>query len=570
VKQFEVASLIIFGLVPTLLNVHRANLVENTDSLKNLKLMQQEDLKPSNKGNSTTDENEKANGSNSPSLDKVRNNWTFSESTPEERTLCNNRFSAKISSKAKESKNIRVQIRAFLADNCGIVLPVQYNDYKHQKDELLEGFEEFEELAKSVYKIAPPIGVYAIFDDGKEQKSQMIGAKYSRHRLDPVWIYRKSQLIRKTWREYLNETKIHREFRPCHLVLTVPHKNGEFAESEFYAKELVKCFNQLRKRVVWKDSIKGGEYGVEVKKSKKNGLHIHIHSLCFIEWNTNLKILREDLKKAWKRVCKVPPEDHIMLHLETLYFFDSEMETYKAVSGVEEKLDEFGEFEYSEIKEEKQRRKKVYLERNSPDEDYLRGVMECIKYHFKMDDLYVSDSEGNVLKNGGGFPIVDVILVNDILMNSKGLRFYSKFGICYGEDLLNYDKKVEAEETDEEAAEVEMGDLDKMANNLVNPLTLSESSGNDFSIQIAHCSEVKHNPKSDEYFPLEPKIRGLGGFFECSQQLSPKEIMRYLATNKVKEVLSYEGFQAFNDSFGFDSIREEYLANVININPKKS
>lgn len=501
---------------------------------------------------------------NAPSLDKVRSNWAFFESTPEERVKANNRFSYKISQKSKELKNIRIQVRAFLKNQMGIELPLSYEEFKGGKNSLLEGFEEFEELASSVYKMASPKGIYAVFEDGKEQKSQLIGCHYSRHRLDPVWNYRKSQLIRKVWRNYLGEKKVHREYRPCHLVLTVPHADGEFGGKQFYGRDLIKCFNTLRKRKVWKNNVHGGEYGLEVKKSRNNGLHIHIHSLCFIDWETNLNDLRKDLKRAWKRVCKVPDEQNIFLHLETLYHYNKdEKETIERVVGIEENLNEFGEYNYSEVSETYERKKKVYITKDSDDDTYIKGVMECIKYHFKGDDFYVRDKDHNIVKNGGGYPILDVPLFNDVLVHSKGLRLYSKFGFCYQEEMLNYDKLVEAQETDMEATEVEMGSVDSMESKLVNPIKCAQSSGNDYKLFIATPSEIKHNPKSDLFNPQEPKIRGLQGLFECNSHLSSSEVMRGVLMSKYETVMTYEAFEQFRHNWGFDTQRDDELAQIM-------
>lgn len=519
-----------------------------------------------------------------PSLDKDRKNWSFSDNDLSNQDLVriNNRFSYKISMKAKESLNMRIQIMAFFRNQFGIELPGKYQDFKDNAVEIMEGAEDHFELAAAAYKIFSPIGIYSAFNHGNEEKSQVIGYHYSRHRLDPVWNYRKSQLIRKTWREYLADTGVHREYIPCHLVLTVPHKGGEWNGKRFYARELIEKFNTLRRRSAFKKNILGGEFGVEVKKGKKikgskgsNGLHIHIHSLCFMRKDANVHDVRKGLLKAWKRVLGLGKDAYCMLHYETLYYYnkdengDWEKESVNKPVVVEKK-DDSGDYYYDLEDSSKEIRKKTYIDENSDDEAYLRGIMECMKYHFKADDLYVRNSKGKVIKNSAGYPIYDIVLIDEILSNSKGLRFYNKFGFCYKEERLNYNAKVERRETDLEDVvphdlefddddkgnnggegnengeePINMGDIDSMEAHLINPFTNEKCNGKGYKLYVAVAESIKHNSPSDLFAPREPKIRGKNGMFEIDDRIGAKEAMKAMLKKEWRDLLSFEAYQEF-------------------------
>lgn len=307
-----------------------------------------------------------------------------------------------------------------------------------------ELFDAYGDLAKMYYNLLLcNIKSEAKFPHPEKQncyETQLLACKYSKHRLDPIWNFRKSRLIRKKYTEYLKETQLHKQFQPVHLTLTVPHKNGIWNGKEFYMTELVEAFNLLRKTDAWKNNVYAGEYGVEVKPSKNHGLHIHIHSLVFQYTHVTVNYVREVIEKEWKRIVG-NESDYSGIHYESLYF-------YKKKEGSREYETETRFKKGAEGWEQNIVKKKHYLTVDSSDEDMIQGIMECIKYHFK-HDIFAADSTD--------FNGYDVKFLALVCRESKSKRLYSRYGAFYKESRLNFNN-LESDGNDENSHSITVFD----------------------------------------------------------------------------------------------------------------
>ena len=355
----------------------------------------------------------------------------------------NNKHSSKISWYRRNAVDMVNAVDDYLRDQAGITLPSFWQEFKVRREEIMQYDaygtaldDEYAQLIKMRYDLLKSgKAVYALFEQpGKPPKTQIMACWYSKHRLDPVWNYRKSQLIRKIYSDYLKRSNIHNEYHPAHLVLTVPHTGGLFEGERFYAKQLIENFNLMRKSDTWKKYIHGGEYGVEIKQGKgDNGLHIHIHSLVFQKKDYTINETRAAILKLWQDQTGAS-----FIHYETLYFFKKDA-AGRYITELKSVYDK-GLQDYKNIKQ----RKKFYVDRADVPADegerlkeYLYGVMECIKYHFKNDALQLQDKS------------YDVGLMADILNNTKGKRLYSRFGAFYDVKELNFNR-LEKEHIDED------------------------------------------------------------------------------------------------------------------------
>lgn len=441
-----------------------------------------------------------------------------------QRLKSNNKHSSKISWYRKNVIEMVAAIDERLKE-LDINIPRYWQEYKVRRAEIMK-FEdygealvdEYEQLIKTRYDLLKSgKAVYAIFEGvGLAPKTQIVACWYSKNRLDPVWNYRKSQLIRNIYRTYLKDSNIHNQFHPCHLVLTVPHKDGLFNGKRFYVQEIMKAYNLMRKTEAWKKFIYGGEYGVEVKKGKDgNGLHIHIHSLVFHHPKYSVNEVRAAISTEWKAITGAT-----FTHYETLYFF---------------KKNETGRY-ITEERNGKEVRKKHYIDRldRPTDEaerlnEYLFGVMECIKYHFKNDSI--QDKDGNY----------DVDLMADILNNTKGVRLYSRFGALYKVKELNFNN-LEKPHEDQEDSEVEeeiMATTDNVAINMINPHTCKPAKAEDYRFVIGKPEWLKHHPKSS-ITPFEPEIYTPKMFYDVHPGFLIKEILVKLFKNRLEDILTDE------------------------------
>lgn len=453
----------------------------------------------------------------------------------------NNKHSNKISWYRRNALDMVDAIDAHLIEKYNVRLPLTWQEFKATRSYVMDydsyGDEmdlELTQLVKMRYDLLRSgKAVYAVFEqNGAPIKTQMVSCWYSKHRLDPVWNYRKSQLIRKIYRDYLLKSRIHLDYHPCHLVLTVPHKEGKFQGKDFYVKEITRCFNLLRKTDTWKQYVHGGEYGVEVKSSSRgNGMHIHIHSLVFQHKEYTVNEVREAIAIEWKVIT-----DAEFIHYETLYHF---------------KKDDFGhtikekKFIYDNTLQEWKQievRKKFYINRKGgptdPNEilnEYLYGVMECIKYHFKNDSIENEDGSYNV----------DLMI--EVVNNTKGVRLYSRFGALYKEQALNFNRleKPSEEQSENEVEEEVMASTENVINNLVNPHTGEKAQPGEYIFCLSKPECIRHHGKKS-ITPNEPEIHNKNNLYEIRAGMSLKNIMKSMVQGKIWEIIIERDLQRYN------------------------
>lgn len=438
--------------------------------------------------------------------------------TPEQAINSNNRQQAKLSWKRREALQLANALRQDVEENYGMRLPYTWQEYNGQRQSIVEtagyDLESWDGAQNEIIKLQYCLrntnkAIYATFEDHGVLKSQLVSAWYTKHRMDPVWLWRKSQLIRKAYRQYLTDARdpagnmIKEHYTPCHLVLTLPHDETGYQGQRFYLKELLQLFHEMRRQKGWKNSVYGGEYGAEITKGK-NGLHIHIHSLIFLNDSVSINNFRDWLQKSWARITDNP--GRAFIHLEQLFIYKRD-ENGNFETKTARKKNEKGEYEdlYKINFDENdlttvlplQVRKKTYIGQDSSMEDYINGIMECIKYHFKPDSY--KDDKG----------AYDIDLIRDILNNSKKVRFYSRFGAFYKVPELNFSYKGEDTaseevapiESEEEVIESEeeklMGKSGTAIANLINPFTMQPAKEGDYNIAVATPENLRYSPKSD-------------------------------------------------------------------------
>lgn len=448
----------------------------------------------------------------------------------------NNKHSSKISWYRRNAVEMINAIDDYL-DRYDITLPRFYPEYKAKKETILKypdyGPDIEQELGKLIkmrYDLCRSgKAVYALFQQqGKPAKTQILACQYSKHRLDPVWNYRKSQLIRKIYRQYLQKSDIHNQYLAAHLTLTVPHPEGLYRGRLFYAREIIAAFNLLRKSPAWKKYVYAGEYGVEIKKGNgQNGLHIHIHSLVFQHPCYTINQAREAILTEWKAITGAT-----FIHYQTLYFFKR-----KPNGQFEQELrclwdEKTGDYRNIWVK------KKFYIDR--PDrpadqtqrlQEYLHGVMECIKYHFKND----------AIKKAGSY---DCDLIVDILNNAKGMRLYSRYGAFYREKELNFNR-LQTEHTrqsEEEIQEEIMGSVEGVQ--ILNPYSGELAMPGEYKYVIGKPETLKHRPKNDPD-PYAPALYSVRSFLEVREGFGLKEILKKLFRDRLEEILTWASFQKY-------------------------
>ncbi len=371
--------------------------------------------------------------------------------TNQDKIQLNRKYSAKLSFHRMKTNDIREQIAEFIESNFEVILPANKGTFlkiAHNSEIHNTIMEMFPNLIKTYYTLGNfGESVGALFQNEKGQYETFTQAHmFSKHRLDPVWNYRKSNLIRNIYRKYLTDTKIYKEFHPVHITLTVPHAGGTWQGKKFYAKELLTAFHEIRRTIEWKNSVYAGEYGIEVKSSpnKANGLHIHIHSLAFLRPGTSIKNFQKWLAEKWEKLT-----DANQIHVETIYFHEKG-ENGKYITELKPNTKDLETFEqpdgtYTSETPFIEVRKKIYVDKfkrevmANPDlsddekekkilDAYLYGILETIKYHFKTESL---------THDGKNY---DLMLVEDVLANTKGKRLYSRFGAFYNVPELSFNK----------------------------------------------------------------------------------------------------------------------------------
>lgn len=312
-------------------------------------------------------------------------------------------------------------------------------------------------------------------------KTTYIGAHTCKHKLCPICnSERKKQLRRKYLRFFeknvlevkikgekeLKSHNIRESYDFQHLTLTLPHPDGKFAGSEIYIDSLVSKFNFLRKQEYWKENVAAGEYAVEFTRGK-NGYHIHLHALLLVKKGVSSRNdLYEWLFTAWNWITRDQTKEKTELTekrkegIKQSFSFkkneirnkfiqnmnDSEkvwIDSEELNRHIDEKFNKWMDENVFSVldargatmiglenlyfwkKNEDGKLYKYHINQTTEPELIVKGVMECLKYHFS--PITFQDDNG---KN-------NIALIVDLLPVIYKLRLYSKFGAFYGVKELN-------------------------------------------------------------------------------------------------------------------------------------
>lgn len=315
-------------------------------------------------------------------------------------------------------------------------------------------------------------------------------------------------------------------FDLMHMTLTVPHANGRWNGREYYAQELIERFNTMRKASWWTETIFGGEYTIETTKNE-NGLHIHIHALLFVdkEFFGSRNFLTENILRRWN-----------YLTVEGGQRFDGKKvirelfrpdEDKERIEGLKKSLSFLSENDFNDLLLDLDRRgstmvgiKTLYYE--IPAEEYaqrstgifeqngkyyaycrpgrkngtsqksidsmVKGVVECLKYHFEPCSL--EDDDGSL----------DIDMIVQILPNIYGKRLYGKFGGFYGVKALNV-----VEDPLSEADMLE--DAAENAGVVYDPVTGEEIEDQQCYYAIADSSGITFDEGGEKYMLSQSAIK---------------------------------------------------------------
>ncbi len=507
-----------------------------------------------------------------------RSYQSINDLSPDQKIQINNSWAKKLSFKKRQALDIADDIVEYI-EQFGLALPKTWKDFQallgdHWQTEVVNETtgesvvpgDELAQLAKLHYDLkSTGVSLYAKFKQGNKHDAQIMATAYSRHRLDPVWCWRKSQLIRKAYLNYMSETQFHRKNQLIHMTLTVPHKDGIWAGKRFYARELIAKFTLLRKTDAWKKYVVGGEYGVEVKRSPgSHGLHIHIHSMVLQNKAYSVNEARDAIRQEWEMLTGATQFGY-----ESLYYY------WKNENGKKATIKTYLTFEPEDFPDFDElvihKRIKNYCDPDTTlESDYLDAVMECIKYHYKFDDFQNEDGTW------------DLDLMREVLNNSKNLRMYSRFGCFYGEKALNFNRlenknipvvevpemeevpvesqieALEAEDTDE----VVLGSLEGAEERVINPFTgLPAKRDFDYTLCIALPHRIKYGSKND-LKPNTPIITNDDDFFPVKAGLDIKEVMKSVMRKRYTDLFDYTEYESFKGHYSEDmrtgSMKETY------------
>lgn len=327
----------------------------------------------------------------------------------------------------------------------------------------------------------------------KPNCNEFIGAQTCKNKLCNVCNYVRSKTVRRKYMRYFDTNEFidkktgeileRKDFDFMHLTLTVPHneQNG-WRGKKIYVSELMQAFNKMRKMKFWQYHVFAGEFGVEFTKND-NGLHIHIHSLIAVRKESqNRNQLHLAILKAWNELTICPYNKRKTFDLEHLlaikkgnkFIQDTDLKLLHPKGSTLISLENL--YYYSKTKLSKgdhfSTSKQMWKHYANPENmnDLMRGVMECIKYHFEpmclMDD-----------KNELNFD-----LIAELMPEIKGKPLYRKFGNWHGLPQLNIIDKSTVTNADL------MDDFEETANEkITHPDTQAEVTKEEFVYVAVHA-----------------------------------------------------------------------------------
>lgn len=341
----------------------------------------------------------------------------------------------------------------------------------------------------------------------------------SGHKLDNARAIRVSRKLRRSYYEYFEKNRatgytgkrdketggdlLINFFEECdfmHLVLTVPHNGDGAFGNKFYVKEILKCFNLLRKYPFWKDYVIGGELNTEIVSKGENGLHIHIHSLLLVKsFRGNRNWLYRLIFKTWNALtanCGYKREE--FSEQEIKQFTENVKLTESDIQGLQksgsticwlESLYTVADTKLSNAHryDENLKKWKRYCSKSDPTE-MMAGVMECLKYNFEPFALFNDDGS------------VNCGLIAEVLPHMYRQPLYRKFGLFHGVKELNVNEEIlTVEDAIEEAME--------NAQEVYHPETLEKAEVGEYYYFMADPSYCYHEPGSLKPMIAENRIR---------------------------------------------------------------
>ena len=285
---------------------------------------------------------------------------------------------------------------------------------------------------------------------------------------------------------YVSGKEIAENLDFMHLTLTVPHKNGLWNGKEYYAQELLEAYHTMRKCDWWNELVFGGEACIETTQNEANNLHIHIHAMILVDKNqkgsrnTLLKLILEKwneltidytldetiftnerregitnmlsfLKpKVWYMEVdgkKIASENHYPNNEDPFLKIEADKVINKldargsTMIGLSSLYKEITQNEYDNSKGGTFKRgNKCYRYVNtSKPKEMIKGVLECLKYHFEPCSLELDDDRGTL----------NAPLLLQLIPNIYRKRLYSKFGGFYGIKQLNVTEEIQEEDTED-------------------------------------------------------------------------------------------------------------------------
>lgn len=453
-----------------------------------------------------------------------------------------NKFQSKINGYRKQAKEMEGAIYSFIQDEFGIEMPKRKDHWlescninpKHDGVNRMYG-----EVINLMYSIRYcSYSVESIFEQDGKTKGVPVMHHYTRNRIEPVWNYRKSQMIRSRYRSVIKDDKLF-DFHPVHIVLTVPHDKNGYKGKKQYGSTLLASFNTMRKRKFWKKSVYAGEYGLEATYNGEHGQHIHIHSFALLYNGASVNKFRDELQQEWEKITGAK-----MTTVETLYYVERKANNHR----VKIKNRKTGKMEKKKIYLDKYIRD-IKKDKTMSDEEKEReiiqkftwGVMECIKYHYKTADLKMAN---------GHF---DVELMNEILKDTKNKRLYGRFGKFYNDSRLNFNNhKMNKEDIEDEAVDEEEdtgetenendvdNDVELSGTNertVINPFTFEEVPVSETQIALIKPEWRNHYPKNHprayETDDTDPDL-----FIRMPEHMEAKYVARLLMSRRLDFILS--------------------------------
>jgi hypothetical protein len=265
-----------------------------------------------------------------------------------------------------------------------------------------------------------------------------ISAHTCKNKICNVCNYVRSKALRRKYIKYLTSSESDvvdtstgdifgiQELDFFHLTLTVPHTELHgWRGQKVFVKELMKEFNFMRKKPFWKENVYAGEFGVEFTR-KGNGIHCHIHALIVAYPSKgNRNFLYKEILKAWNRqtVCPYSKRDQFTEADIDAIRKGCKSLTDEEVKELHPKGSTFVSLE-SLYTIDKQSGKKRYI-KSTQDDNFIAGIMECIKYHFEPLCFNKEDKT------------IDFQLLEELLPEIAGKPLYRKFGAFHGLKELN-------------------------------------------------------------------------------------------------------------------------------------